>query len=49
MCNTNGLVFGVFTSTLTHFLFQRVWVVYIILMEIPEGWEGVIFVVGGLT
>ena len=38
-------MFGVFTFTLTHFLaktifFQRVWGVYKIVVEIPEGWGG---------
>ena len=43
MCNANCLMFGLFTFTLTLFLaktifFQRVWGVYKIVVEIPEGW-----------
>ena len=46
-CNADDEVLGVFTLTLTltHFLpktifFQRIWGMYIKLVEIPEGWGG---------
>ena len=43
MCNANRKMFGVFIFSLTHFLgknffSQGVWVVYKIIVEIPEGW-----------
>ena len=47
-CNAESKVFGGLTLTLTHLLaktnfFQRVWGVYIRLVEIPEGLGGGLF------